>query len=196
MVLSVFAAGNDTLPGDRTISEWLQGRPLPGQDLSDAVRAITGTEVVLATGAAVCLILWLRGYQLQAILLAFGLVALAALQFGIKEAVDRPRPTAEMVEVRASASSPSFPSGHVMGAAFLYGYLIYLSLTLSLPRFVRWALVGGAAAVVVLGAPVNVWLGVHWPSDVVGAYLWACALILLLILFDRSRIARTFTSGC
>ena len=58
LALVLLAATNDTLPGDEAITEWMQEQPLPGQDLSDLVRAVTSTEVVLATGAAVSLILF------------------------------------------------------------------------------------------------------------------------------------------
>ena len=91
LALSGLAAANDTLPGDTRITQWLQKSPFPGQNLSDAVRATTATEVVLAVGGAVSLILWLHGYRRQAMLLAVGLVALSILQFGVKEVVDRPR---------------------------------------------------------------------------------------------------------
>jgi membrane-associated phospholipid phosphatase len=135
IALSLLAASNDTLAGDRDITHRLQDRPLPGQDLSDTVRAITGTQAVLATGAALCLVLWPRGYWRQAILLGAGLAALAVLQSGLKELVDRPRPTDELVDIRAGFSSPSFPAGHVMSGSYLYAALVYLAVVLPLPRW-------------------------------------------------------------
>jgi membrane-associated phospholipid phosphatase len=184
LALVLLAAANDTLPGDRAIAEWLQEQPLPGQDLSDFVRALTTTEVILATGAAVSLILWLRGHRWQAILLGAGLVGMAMVQFVVKEVVDRPRPDAEFVEIRAERSSPSFPAGHVMSGTFLYGFLIYLALTLPLIRGAAVALAIAAALVTTLSGPVNVWLGVHWPSDVLGGYLFACVILLPLFAMD------------
>ena len=52
LALSVLAAQHDTLPGDLQITTWGQGLPFPGQPLSDAVRAVTATQVVLAAGDA------------------------------------------------------------------------------------------------------------------------------------------------
>ncbi|HLC27861.1 MAG TPA: phosphatase PAP2 family protein [Dehalococcoidia bacterium] len=187
LALSVLAAANDTLPGDTRIAQWLQKNPLPGQDLSDAVRAMTATEVVLAVGGAVSLILWLGGYRRQAMLLAVGLVALSILQFGVKEVVDRPRPDGSIVDIRAGYSSPGFPSGHVMSGTYLYGFLIYLALTLPLGGSVSGVLGAVAAVIIALGGVVNVWLGVHWPSDVVGGCLWSALVLLPLILLDRHR---------
>jgi membrane-associated phospholipid phosphatase len=184
LALSLLASANDTLPGDRAMTEWLQERPLPGQDLSDFVRAVTTTEVVLATGAAMSLILWLKGYRRQAILLGVGLAGLAVVQFGVKEVVDRPRPDPELLDVRAGGSSPSFPAGHVMSGTYLYGFFIYLALTLPLARGAAFALAIAAALVIALVGPVNVWLGVHWPSDVLGGYLLASVILLPLSAID------------
>jgi len=182
LALAFLAAANDTLPGDRDVTSWLQDQPLPGQDLSDFVRAVTTTEVVLATGAAVSLVLWLRGHRRPAIVLAAGLALLVILQFGVKEIVDRPRPSPEFVDVRAGRSSPSFPSGHVMSGTVLYGFLICLALTLPLARGAAVALAVAAGLIIVLSGPVNVSLGAHWPSDVLGGYLFAGIILLPLIV--------------
>jgi len=184
LALVPLAAAKDTLPGDRATTEWLQEQPLPGQGLSDFVRVLTTTEVVLATGAAVSLILWLRGDRPQAILLGAGLAGMAMAQFGVKELVDRPRPDAEFVDIRAERSSPSFPAGHVMSGTFLYGFLIYLVVTLPLGRGAAVALAIAAALVIALVGPVNVWLGVHWPSDALGGYLLASVILLPLFAID------------
>ncbi|MBI2913004.1 MAG: phosphatase PAP2 family protein [Chloroflexi bacterium] len=186
LALTFLAARHDTLPGDVGITTWAQGLAFPGEDFSDTVRAVVSTEVVLATGAAIALVLWLRGYRRQAILLAVGLVLLPLLAASIKDIVDRPRPSAELVDLRASFSSPSFPSGHVMSGTYLYGFLLYLSIALTLATTARWALGALSLFILVFNGPANVYLGVHWPSDVLGGY--ACALLLLgpLVVADRA----------
>jgi len=185
LALSWLAAAHDTLPGDVAIATRAQDLPFPGEPLSDAVRAITATEAVLATGAAVALLLWLRGYRRQAALLAAGLVILPLTQYAVKEIVDRPRPDPELVELRASFSSPSFPSGHVMSGAYLYGFLLYLAASIPLPPLGRWAVGLTASAVLALSGPANVYLGVHWPSDVLGGYAWALLLLVAAFAADR-----------
>ena len=178
VTLSALAATDDILPGDRGISSWLQGLSFPGETLADAVRFVTSTQFVLAAGGALALLLWLRGYRLEALAFAAGLIILPLLQAGIKEVVDRPRPTPDLVEIRASFGSPSFPAGHVMSPTYLYGFLIYLAASLALPAPARVSLAALPAAVLALSGPANVWLGVHWPSDVLGGYLWGAALLL------------------
>jgi len=182
ITLSVLAAVHDTLPADTRIASWAQGLAFPGQTLADAVRFITSTQLILAGGGALALLLWLRGFRREALVLTAGLVILPLLQFGIKEMVDRPRPIEEMVELRGSFSSPSFPSGHVMSSTYFYGFLAYLAVTLPLATPTRALLATLSWAVLVLTGPANVWLGVHWPSDVLGGYAWGTVLLLPVIL--------------
>jgi undecaprenyl-diphosphatase len=185
IVLSVLAGLHSRLPGDLDIAEWVQGSLFPGMGVSRLVRAVGSTEVVLATGGVVAVVLWLMGWRHQAVLLALGLVVLPFLQHGLKQVVDRPRPTPDLVELRAGFSSPSFPSGHVMSAALLYGLLLYLSLRIALPSVLRLALIGWCAFMLVVSGPANVYVGVHWPSDVVGGYVWAAVLLLPLVYADQ-----------
>jgi undecaprenyl-diphosphatase len=182
ITLSVLAALDDTLPADTHIATWAQGLAFPGQTLADAVRSITSTELILAGGGALALLLWLRGFRREALVLMAGLIILPLLQFGIKEMVDRPRPTEDIVELRSSFSSPSFPSGHVMSSIYFYGFLAYLAVALPLATPARAVLAALSLVVLVLTGPANVWLGVHWPSDVLGGYAWGAVLLLPVIL--------------
>jgi len=185
IVLSVLAGLHSRLPGDLDITEWLQGSLFPGMGVSRLVRAVGSTEVVLGTGGGVAVVLWLLGRRRQAVLLALGLVVLPFLQHGLKELVDRPRPTADLVDLRAGFSSPSFPSGHVMSPTVLYGFLLYVSLRIALPSVLKAALLGWCAFMLVIAGPAQVYVGVHWPSDVVGGYAWAGVLLLPLVCADQ-----------
>ena len=192
VVLSVLAAQHGRLPGDLDLAQRLQDSVFPGLRLSKFVRLVTSTQVVLGTGGAVAAALWLFGRRRQAVLLVVGLVTLALLQWGMKELVDRPRPAADLVELRAGFSSPSFPAGHVMSPTVLYGFLLYLALVLKLPLVARIAVVGWSAFVLALAGPANVYVGVHWPSDVVGGYAWGVVLVLPLVYADRMLAGRRY----
>ena len=185
ITLAALAAGHDTLPGDTGMASWLQDLFFPGKTLADAVRSVTSTQPLLVAGAALALLLWLRGYRLEALIFAAGLIILPLLQASIKEIVDRPRPSADLVEIRASFSSSSFPSGHVMSGTYFYGFLFYLALSARLPAAARMSLAGLCGAVLALSAPANVWLGVHWPSDVLGGYAWATVLLVPVVVACR-----------
>jgi len=188
LALSVLAADHDRLPGDLSIMSWAQDRAVPGMDLSRAVRAIGSTEVVLGTGAAAAVALWLMRCRREAVLLGLGLVVLPLLQHGLKELVDRPRPSEDLVDLRAGFSSPSFPAGHVMSPTLLYGFLLYLSLRTRANPWLRAAVAGLALFMLAFSGPANVYVGVHWPSDVLGGYAWGLVLLLpLLYASERTR---------
>jgi len=190
VALSVLAAQHDRLPGDLDLTQRLQDSNFPGLRVSKFVRAVTTTQVVLGTGGAAAVAMWLFGWRQQAVVLVAGLGVMALLQSGLKDLVDRPRPTADLVELRAGYSSPSFPAGHVMSPTVLYGFLLYLAVALRLPLAARLALVGWSAFVLALTGPANVYVGVHWPSDVVGGYAWGAVLVLPLVYADRTLAGR------
>jgi len=185
LALSVLAASHDHLAGDTGISHWAQDLPFPGTPLADFVRRITETEVVIATGFTIVLILWLRGYQRQAVVLAGALLLLGALAVLVKAAVDRPRPDPSLVIRRAGFDGSSFPSGHVLSATVLYGFMLYLAATLALPALPRITLAAVSAFFLTMVGPASVYLGVHWPSDVLGGWAWALLILSLAIGADR-----------
>lgn len=177
-MLAVFAAGHGPLPGDLSASRTVQDWPFPGQTLSDVLRFLSGTEVVVAIGAVLAVVAFLAGRRRPALAFAAGLALMVLLQFLVKELVDRPRPAPDLVDLRAGYTSPSFPSGHTMSPTYLYGFLAAAALASPLPASVRAATAGGVVAFLALGGLANVWLGVHWSSDVIGGYLWALAVLV------------------
>jgi membrane-associated phospholipid phosphatase len=190
IALSVLAAQHDRLPGDLDLTQRLQESDFPGLRPSKFVRLVTTTQVVLGTGGAAAVALWLLGWRQQAVLLVAGVATMALLQSGLKDLVDRPRPTADLVELRVGFSSPSFPAGHVMSPTVLYGYMLYLAVALKPPVAVRVALVGWSAFLLALAGPANVYVGVHWPSDVLGGYAWGAVLVLPMVYVDRALAGR------
>jgi undecaprenyl-diphosphatase len=156
----------------------VQSLPLGGAQPSKAVQEITRTEVVLAIGAALAFALWLGGSRREAAALAVALVVLPLAQSGLKELLDRPRPPPELLHPGASHSSPSFPSGHVMGSTFVFGWLVYEGLRRDWRPVFRTVIASASLALVLLAGLTSLYLGVHWPTDVLGGYAWGLALLL------------------
>lgn len=179
--LTAAAAANDRFAGDLWLTEHVQQWDWAGGAVADAVRAITTTPVVVGTGVAAAALLFVFGPRRQALVLLALMLVLSLLQAALKEVVDRPRPPADLVGLRASATSESFPAGHVMSPTALYGYLLLLSLRRELPTMldrIRWPIMTATVALLALTGVVQVHLGVHWPSDVIGGYVWGAALAL------------------
>jgi undecaprenyl-diphosphatase len=67
-----------------------------------------------------------------------------------------------------------------MSPTVLYGFVIWLCLEhrRRWPRWLRWGAIAASSAILTLTGVVNVWLGVHWPTDVLGGYAWGLVLLL------------------
>jgi undecaprenyl-diphosphatase len=174
--LTVLVSMWDSSDTEADLIRAVQSWPLPGRTFSNLVRTVTGTTFVLVFGAALVVVLWRSGARRDAITLATLFLVLPLAQSELKQLVDRPRPDEELV--RAGFSSPSFPSGHVMGPMVVYGSLLYLGLSWKGRRWWRPVAVSWSAAVLATTGIVNVSLGVHWPTDVLGGYLWGLMLLL------------------
>ncbi|MEU3608955.1 phosphatase PAP2 family protein [Streptomyces sp. NPDC035033] len=100
----------------------------------------------------------------------------AGVQQGIKVLVGRERPVwRDPVD---SASFSAFPSGHAMTAAVVCGLLLWVGALVGREPWRGWGTAAGVAVVSVLGVGwTRIYLGVHWPSDVLAGWLlgWCCA---------------------
>ena len=184
-----------TLPGDPAASHWFQA--LGGGWLERFMRTASrlgGTLPMALLVIAATMVLIARSHRFQA--LAVPIVASGALLIPtLKELVDRPRPTPDMVSVLSNVSGNSFPSGHAFTAIAVFGALFYLAGHIRGPN--RWAVLAlrGTLGFAILAIGVSrIYLGVHWTSDVVGGYLLGglalFATIQLLEAFARSLPAR------
>jgi undecaprenyl-diphosphatase len=186
VALTVVVSSYPSPDAEADVIRAVQAWPVPGRAFSRAVRAVTTTPFVLAVGAALVAALWWRGARREAMTLAMLFIVLPAAQAGLKVLVDRPRPDDALV--RAEVSSPSFPAGHVMGPTVVYGSLLFLGVVSV--RWSRWwRLIAVAWPVMVLATTgiVNVYLGVHWPTDVLSGYLWGLVLLLPVLYVVRPR---------
>lgn len=122
----------------------------------------------LGVGAgAVCL--W-RGQRHAAVhVLACALAA--PLNYGIKLLVRHPRPPIEFLLAGSAATGSGFPSGHAMGSCISYGFLAVLIGYSSLRRRERALWMALLILLPLLVGFSRVYLGVHWPTDVLGGWL-------------------------
>ena len=124
--------------------------------------------------------LWVKKHRAKAKIFALNCFGGAVLSTCLKLFFGKVRPalwTSPIEEV-----SFSYPSGHALGAVVLYGFLAYL-IGRQLPQFK--GLIYGLAIVLALSIGFSrLYLGVHWPTDLVGGYiigfLWTSVCIRLL----------------
>lgn len=179
---------------DRHTADRLHGYGLRHRPFIDAMKALSdfGSPVAwwIILGAVAVWLAYQRRWRLVAFVAvtALGSSLLNAL---IKRAVGRVRP--KLPDPLATAGGKSFPSGHAQSAIVGYGILLVIFLPV-LPRRLRlWAI--GVSVVLVLAIGFSrIALGVHYLSDVVGAYLvgavWLAGLIAAFRAWRRDLAQR------
>jgi undecaprenyl-diphosphatase len=194
-VLAVLAKANAYFSWDLSVANAVQSISLPGMLKFMEVVSLAGngfTSWALVVAAALAFFVMRRRSE------AFGIILSAAggpaLNRVIKYVVARPRPTLEHVRVSGEWANESFPSGHVTFYVCFFGFLFFVAYAL-LPRGsnLRRAACTLAALPVLLVGLSRVYLGAHWPSDTLGAYLFSGLwLAFSLDLYRRWKRRATF----
>ncbi len=182
----------DTTQFDLVVRTWVHQQASPG--LTRAMVLISGLGargllVALILAMAIFLVVrWRRAAMWLLISMAGALV----LDLTLKHAYHRPRPTPFFGSL---PHSYSFPSGHALLSFCFYGVLAGL-LTARLRPPVLQAVVWAAAGVLIVAIGVSrIYLGVHYPSDVIAGYLAAAVWVSTIIALDRVRKRRRVRAG-
>ena len=143
-----------------------------------SIQVVVGLAVVL-----VLVELLRRGSRWSFLFLLVVLVGEELAQHGVKDVVDRLRPT---LVPAAAKLGPSFPSGHSATAAAFYAAAA-LIIGRALRRPARHAVIAAAVAIAVGVAASRVLLDLHWLSDVIGglALGWAWFAICAIVFGGR-----------
>lgn len=139
--------------------------------LTDAARVVTwaGSAFLLVPLAVIACLGFVRaGLRREALAVGISLGGAMLISVWIKLLVSRPRPPVEHLQ---AVTGSSFPSGHATQAsAFWFSLVFAMPATGSSPRLTRLA-AGLALLIVLVVAASRVYLGVHYPSDVVAGML-------------------------
>jgi undecaprenyl-diphosphatase len=139
---------------------------------------------------AICGVLYWRGLKLAAPLALVAAVSHVIVR-GIKGSINRLRPDLGLMP--DGPLDPSFPSGHATQYTIFLGLLAYLAWRRLRPGWSRSLAVSVCLGLIVLVGPSRVYLGQHWPSDVLAGYLLGSGLLLLIIAaieWHQSRLTR------
>jgi undecaprenyl-diphosphatase len=132
--------------------------------------------------AAICVSLY-YGRTRTAVMLAITMAGVAALDVVLKHAFHRPRPVAFF---GATPSSYSFPSGHALGSLCFYGMLAAILAGRARTRGAKFCVWMAAALLVGMIGFSRIYLGVHYPSDVIAGYCAAAVWLGAVGFLDRS----------
>ncbi|MGW4022926.1 phosphatase PAP2 family protein [Streptomyces sp. NPDC005009] len=136
-------------------------------------------------GVAAALLLWRYAAPWSALWLVLTVAVGTVVQQGLKAALDRARPV--WPDPVDSAHYAAFPSGHAMTATVVCGLLLWLLHRHGVGR-VLWRTALAVAVLSVTGVGLTrVWLGVHWPTDVLGGWLIGALTVAVAVAVHRRR---------
>jgi undecaprenyl-diphosphatase len=144
--------------------------------------------------AAVIVFLYISGLKWETVVSTLSLIGITALGLIIKVTVERPRPSADLVNVVKQLHDYSFPSGHVLYFTTFFGFLLFLVFTLL--KHSRWRILFMIlfTGMIALIGPSRIYEGQHWASDVFAAYLLGSVWLSLSILIYRWGKPRFFVN--
>ncbi|MFL5240162.1 MAG: phosphatase PAP2 family protein [Rhizomicrobium sp.] len=145
--------------------------------LAQSFSLIGSNEYWVAIAATAIIAFWAAGWRKQALVLAGTMAGAALLENGLKFAFHRARPE---VFFGVAPETYSFPSGHALFAACLYGALALIISKIVKGRIVCLLAWAAALLFMVCIGWSRIYLGVHYPTDVLASYLAGGAWLLAL----------------
>ncbi len=144
-------------------------------------------NLLLALSVSLGIILWVRKHHSEATTIAVAGGGAIGLNILLKQLFARARP--QLWERTVEVKFYSFPSGHAMISMVIYGWLGYL-LGSRFPKQ-RWWIYGWTIILVAVIGLSRLYLGVHWPTDVIAGYtaglVWLIACISSLEVWKQFR---------
>ncbi|MBX6395022.1 MAG: phosphatase PAP2 family protein [Alicyclobacillaceae bacterium] len=170
---------------DQQILEWFGDRQ--SERVTQLMKMFTAFGSWVAVLAAFLLVsVWIysrSSWHREFPFLVWSVAGASLLNVLLKWGFQRPRPWYGLV----TADGYSFPSGHAMEAFVLYGTLGILLWSYVQSPAVKMVLILVLAAVVIAVGISRVYLGVHYPTDVLGGYMAGAAWLSFCVRYFRRR---------
>ncbi|MEM8778236.1 MAG: phosphatase PAP2 family protein [Cyanobacteria bacterium P01_G01_bin.49] len=173
---------------DKSFLLWLYQFANPTLDqIMISITQLGNTDVVIIVAVITFSLLWRKHYHQEAKLFLLACLGTLIISTGMKVFFAKPRP--QLWTHLITTSSFSFPSGHALVSIVLYGFIAYL-VSSHYPKFSRLIYYFAAIIISLIGLS-RLYLGVHWPTDIIAGYsvgfLWLMFCIVLLKLQNINR---------
>jgi undecaprenyl-diphosphatase len=168
--LAEHVLAGSTQPFDEVVLRWIHAHRSPILDavMTEITPLGTGAVVLVIVGVA-SLFLWHTEHKHSARLLLAATAGNILLNGALKVVYHRARPT--LFAWQTTAISSSFPSGHAMSATVVYGTVAHLVMRLQKHLWARALTALAAILIILLVCFTRLYLGVHYPSDVLGGII-------------------------
>lgn len=170
---------------DEQVLHWLAVRRTPFLDQAMLEITTLGAGLVLIMIVVIASVfLWQTQHKWSAYLLLLATLGGKLLNTLLKAFYERPRPS--IVQSLTETHSASFPSGHAMSSMVVYASVAYLVGRLEAGRGLQhttWIIAG---LVIMLIGVSRMYLGVHYPSDVLAGFLGGLAWVGFLVASMRA----------
>jgi undecaprenyl-diphosphatase len=190
--LALYVAGHPYIPADVTVEDDIQSINWGPLLLTFPIFSWIGDAKGAALEAIVFVVILLANRRAWILAAAASLTAIWYVV--LSHVILRPRPTtAQVLRVTESPPASSFPSGHTMFVATVATVLMLGLGQRFLPRWAQW--VGWALVVLIVlaNAISRVYVGAHWPTDVLEGILisvaWLSFVVSLKWISDRALAA-------
>jgi undecaprenyl-diphosphatase len=181
-ILTIVVKLRGSLPIDLRVTRFLQTSDVP---LFKAVMvAVSWPGYVPQTFGVVAIlgvVLFVFGLRWEALMSAAAAIGVVLINLALKTAIHRDRPAPDLVDVFSDVRGYSFPSGHVMFYVGYFGFLWFLVYTLFKDTPRRTVALVALGLLLVLVGPSRIYLGAHWASDVIGAYLLGILVLFAIV---------------
>ncbi len=140
-----------------------------------------GTSYAMPLSVVVAALLFRAASYKREAWFVLSVFAADAVNVFLKLIINRPRP--QVMDIFPKFQRSSFPSGHVVHYAVFFGFILTVMLVRSrIPRIIRWG-IGLLCVLLVAGVSVaRIYLGTHWPTDILAAYTLGFMMLAAVIL--------------
>lgn len=172
---------------DSAVRDWVHQFSSPWLTGAAKAASFIGADVLVAALIGCLLVFAFLRWRRAALWLTITMAGALVLNLSLKDAFHRQRPAPFFVPL---PHTYSFPSGHALFSFCFYGVLAGLlagRIKSLMARICIWIVAAVLIAAIGLS---RIYLGVHYPTDVLGGYLAAAVWVSSMIAFDRLRSGR------
>lgn len=181
--LAFLTSDNADVAIDRSVMLWLHGESTLWLSAAARGGTVLGGRIVLVVSVVLAAVLCLRRRLSAAVLVVASVYGSSRLNVALKPVFERSRP--DFWDHMTVETTYSFPSGHSMAAMSIAAPLVVIAWN---TRY-RWPTFTAAAAYVIAVGASRVYLGVHYPSDVLAGWcltlLWVAIVVVVMGLVAR-----------